>query len=54
MNDVLIDTVKKYNPIGNQAYDLEIVSLMLAYNIKIVATFNTKDFESIEEVEILS
>jgi predicted nucleic acid-binding protein len=44
--------IKKYNPIGNQVYDIEIVSVMLANKIKKLATFNEKDFKNIEEVEL--
>lgn len=41
--------VQKYNPKGNQVYDIEIVSIMLANNISHIATFNTKDFIHITE-----
>lgn len=34
------DLVKKYKPKGNQAYDFEIVSVMMANNIKKIATIN--------------
>lgn len=44
--------IKKYNPIGNQVYDIEIVSVMLANKIKRIATFNEKDFKNIKEVEL--
>ena len=44
--------IKKYNPIGNQVYDIEIVSVMLANKIKRIATFNEKDFNNIKEIEL--
>jgi predicted nucleic acid-binding protein len=46
--------LKKYKPKGNRVYDIEIVSIMLANNIKRVATFNIDDFKNIEEVEIIN
>jgi len=45
---------KKYFPVGNRVYDLEIVSVMLANNVKYLATFNTKDFENINEVTLVN
>jgi len=43
----------KYQPKGNQVFDMEIISIMLANNIDTVATFNYKDFKDIEEIRIL-
>jgi predicted nucleic acid-binding protein len=45
--------IKKYNIKGNQVYDMEIASIMLANNINTIATFNHKDFAEIDEIEIL-
>lgn len=45
--------IQQYLPKGNQVYDIEIVSIMLANNIKYVATFNQKDFKNIHEIQIL-
>jgi len=44
--------LQKYQPKGNRAYDIEIVSIMLAHELKYVATFNVDDFKSMEEIEI--
>ncbi len=46
--------LKKYKPKGNRVYDIEIVSIMLANNIKRVATFNVDDFKNIDEIEIIN
>lgn len=46
--------IKKYKPIGNRVYDFEIVSIMLSYDIKQIATFNKKDFVEIEEIKLLA
>lgn len=45
---------QKYKPKGNRVYDIEIVSIMLANNIKHVATFNVDDFKNVSEIEILN
>ena len=45
--------IHKYKPSGNRVYDIEIVSIMLAYNINKIATVNTSDFKDIDEVEII-
>jgi len=45
--------IKKYNPRGNRVYDIEIVSIMLANGLKIIATANIVDFEGIDEIEII-
>ena len=46
--------VLKYKPLGNQAYDYEIVSVMMANNIKKLVTINTIDYKKIKEIEIIS
>jgi len=38
--DVFETLIKKYKPRGNRVYDIEIVSIMLANEIKKVATAN--------------
>jgi predicted nucleic acid-binding protein len=45
--------LEKYNPKGNRVFDMEIVSIMLANGINKIATFNTKDFVDIDEIELL-
>ncbi|MBK9334194.1 MAG: type II toxin-antitoxin system VapC family toxin [Ignavibacteria bacterium] len=44
--------LKDNNAKGNKVYDIEIVSIMLNNNINQIATLNTKDFKTINEVEI--
>lgn len=36
--------IKKYQPIGNRVYDVEIVSIMLDNNLVNIATINKNDF----------
>ncbi|TAN00121.1 MAG: PIN domain-containing protein [Chitinophagaceae bacterium] len=50
---ILETLIQQYQPKGNQVYDIEIVSIMMANNIKYVATFNQKDFKNIHEIQIL-
>jgi predicted nucleic acid-binding protein len=45
--------IQKYLPKGNQVYDIEIASMMLANDIKRIATVNTKDFINVTEIEIV-
>jgi predicted nucleic acid-binding protein len=44
--------VRTYQPKGNRVYDVEIVSIMLSYDMQVLATFNVDDFKAIREVEI--
>ena len=46
--------VKRYKPIGNRVFDIEIVSVMLANDISKLATANTKDFIDVKEIEVVS
>jgi predicted nucleic acid-binding protein len=46
------DLIKKYRPIGNRVFDIEIVSIMLSKKLKNIFTFNTRDFISIEEINV--
>ena len=50
---ILENLIQKYKPKGNQVFDIEIVSIMLANDISHIATFNKKDFNHIIEIEIL-
>ena len=45
--------LQKYNPKGLKIHDFEIVSIVLANEINQIATFNIKDFESIEEISLI-
>ncbi|NPA36838.1 MAG: type II toxin-antitoxin system VapC family toxin [Chlorobi bacterium] len=48
-----LQLIEKYKVKGNRVYDIEIVSIMLTNNINTIATFNTKDFKEITEINIL-
>jgi len=45
---------QKYNPKGNRVFDIEIASITYALGIKNIATFNTKDFENITEINLIN
>lgn len=44
--------LQKYQPKGNQIFDLEIVSIALANQVADIATFNTKDFAGFSEINL--
>jgi predicted nucleic acid-binding protein len=44
----------KHRVKGNRIYDLEVISIMLTHQINTVATFNTKDFEGIADLKVVS
>ena len=46
--------IEKYRPRGNRIFDIDIVSVMLAYKIENLATFNINDFKNIAEINFLS
>lgn len=45
--------IRKYNPRGNRVYDIEIVSIMIANDLKKIATANIGDFIDIDEIEVI-
>ncbi len=45
--------IRKYKPRGNRVYDIEIISIMLANDLKKVATANIGDFKNIDEIEVI-
>lgn len=47
------DILKRYKPVGNRVFDMEIVSVMMANGISKLATANVKDFQEIIEIEIV-
>jgi predicted nucleic acid-binding protein len=51
--DIFEKLIQKYKPQGNRVYDTEIVSIMLANNLKSIVTANTSDFKSIDEIQII-
>ena len=46
--------LQKYKPTGLKIHDLEIISIGLSNGINRMATFNTKDFEGIKEIDLIS
>lgn len=42
----------KYLPKWNLIYDLEVVSIMLHYEIPFIGSFNIRDFQNIDEIEL--
>ena len=44
--------IKKYKPIGNRVFDMEIVSIMLSKKLKDLFSINVRDFEDIEEIRL--
>ena len=51
--DIFQELVKKYKPVGNRVFDIEIVSIMLSKKIKKLFTFNIKDFKDVEEITLI-
>jgi predicted nucleic acid-binding protein len=51
--DIFEMLIRKYKPHGNRVYDIEIVSIMLANEIKKVVTANISDFSTIDEIELI-
>jgi predicted nucleic acid-binding protein len=47
------ELIGKYKPRGNRIFDIEIVSVMLANDVKNLATFNIADFKNITEINLL-
>lgn len=48
--EVFEELLEKYRPTGLKIHDYEIISIGLVNGINQIATFNSKDFEDIEEV----
>jgi predicted nucleic acid-binding protein len=49
---VFKDLLQKYQPIGLQIHDYEILSIGLSNQITTVATFNEKDFNKVKEIKL--
>lgn len=47
------ELLQKYKPSGLKIHDFEIASIGLAHKINQIATVNTKDFEDIDEVQLI-
>lgn len=51
---IFTELVKKYKPVGNRVFDIEIVSIMKSRGINKIATVNYKDFDNISDIEIIT
>ncbi len=49
---ILINLIKKYQPVGLEIHDFEIASIGLASGITQIATLNKKDFNRIKEISL--
>lgn len=49
---VFLDLLKKYQPVGLQIHDYEIISIGIANQVKTIATFNEKDFNKVKEIKL--
>ncbi len=49
---VFRDLIKRYQPVGLQIHDYEILSIGLANQVDTVATFNEKDFIKVKEAKL--
>ena len=52
--EIMKRLIQKYQPKGLWIHDIEIASIGLAHGIPKIATKNTRDFQRIEEIEVLS
>ena len=51
---IFIKLLRKYKPLGLKIHDFEIISIGLANGISQIATFDTKDFKHIKEVDLVT
>lgn len=49
---IFINLLKQYQPIGLHIHDYEIMSIALSNKLKTIATFNKKDFEKVNDIEL--
>jgi hypothetical protein len=47
------ELINKYKPVGNRVFDIEIVSIMLSKKIKNLYSINVRDFNDIEEINLV-
>ena len=47
------ELINKYKPVGNRVFDIEIASIMLSKNIKNLYSINVRDFNHIEEIQLI-
>lgn len=49
---IFLDLMNRYQPKGLKVHDFEIISIGLAHGINEIATFNTRDFNSVKEISL--
>ena len=49
---VFKDLLQKYQPVGLQIHDYEILSIGLTNKVTTIATFNEKDFNKVNEIKL--
>src|SRR3990172_5000286 len=49
---VFKDLLQKYQPVGLQIHDYEILSIGLTNKVSTIATFNEKDFNKVNEIKL--
>ncbi len=52
-NSIFNDLITKYQPAGIKVFDIEIISIMIANGLSIIATYNENDFNMIPGIEII-
>ncbi|MGM0506065.1 MAG: type II toxin-antitoxin system VapC family toxin [Bacteroidota bacterium] len=51
---IFLDLLDRHQVNGQNVHDLEIAGIAIAHGVKKLATFNTKDFESIKEIRLIN
>ncbi|HSW53880.1 MAG TPA: type II toxin-antitoxin system VapC family toxin [Ignavibacteriaceae bacterium] len=49
---IFIKLLEQYQPVGLHIHDYEIISIALSHKIQTIATFNEKDFEKVNDIEL--
>lgn len=50
----LVEMIVKYNVKGKRIHDMNVAATMKAYSIKKLFTLNTRDFDQVEDLELIS
>lgn len=51
---ILQDLISQHKPKGLKIHDFEIASIAIAHGVNQIATFNKSDFQSIQEIAIIT
>lgn len=52
--EILLDLLAKYHVTKQEIHDLNIVAIMLTYNISQICTYNVTDFKNYNEITVFS